>query len=435
MLDLSQYDIKGLNLLYELHENLCENLLKELRDGKNIENVYIQKKEEKLGTLLYELQQIANEINERKKEDLIYSVEDIYKFAGQFDKYTIFRFYRTSKAFKKYGDEVYGNILYQKSERESLEASITNDNYKRNDGKIYLRGASQNEKINSLLKTEGFLASEAFEVLTSNLFDNGKQYKKEGNKEIPNTIKIKFDPSEFDLEKSQIRLAYMKLNDGYKFLHHELVELYANLFVINPEAVSKENEQMFLLNEDKSGLTEEAEIRILSAQYRRNIIDQKKAIRLNSLLRNRRIKRFEIIKKDLGISNKQLEQFKETYPDKYKELCFVTLTFQTETLTNYKTDHPVYWDFERFIHIYLRHYKNFFIEQSTARGTLFQYTYKDVRRLACLIIENLKEEIETELKKGNGYFKYDDMGYYFNGNYYTIRIDNGGRLMQFHPLE
>jgi hypothetical protein len=31
--------------------------------------------------------------------------------------------------------------------------------------------------------------------------------------------------------------------------------------------------------------------------------------------------------------------------------------------------------------------------------------------------------------------KFDLHGYYFNGNYYTLRIDSSGLLMALHPLE
>jgi hypothetical protein len=435
MLDLSQFDAKGLDLLFEVHENLCENFLKELRTDKDTDTDEYKEKSGKFGSLLYHLQQIADEINNRRKENLVYSIEDVYKFAGQFDKYTIFRFYKTSEAFKKYGDDAYGHLIYQKKERNKLEAIVSKEKYDRTDGKIFIDGASQNQDRNNLLKSEGFLVSDVLEVLTSNNFDNGKQYKKEGQKEIPNTIEVKFDPNGFDLEKSQVWLASNRIRDGYTLLNHEYIELYSNLFVLNPQAVNDENKEKYLLTADKSFFSEEAAIKILSAKYRRDLISGEEAIQFNTLLKQRRIARFEVVKKELGISNKQLEKFREAHPEKYKELYGVVLSFDTEPLSNYKTAFPIYWDFERFIHIYLRHYSNFFIEQSTARGTHFQYSYKDIRRVACLIIENLKEEIETDLPKGKGYSKYGDKGYYFNGNFYTIRIDKQGRLMQFHPLE
>jgi len=435
MIDLSQFDTKGLDLLFEVHENLCEDLLKELRQNKNTETEEYKEKSGKFGYLLYQLKQITDEINKRRRENLVYSVEDIYKFAGQFDKYTIFHFYKTSDAFKKYGDDAYGHLIYQKKERENLETIVSNEKYERTDGKILLDGASQDKDKNALLKSEGFSASDVLEVSTSNNFYKGKQYKKQGQKEIPHTINLEFDQTGFDLEKSQIWLASMKIKDGFTLLNHEYVELYSNLLVLNPKLLSDDNKVKYLLAPDKSDYTGEAEMKILSSKYRRMLISPDEAVRFISLIKQRRIARFEIVKKELGISNNQLEKFREANPEKYKELYGVVLTFETETISEYKTEFPIYWDFERFIHIYLRHYANFFIEQSTARGTHFQYSYKDIRRIACLIIENLKEEIEADLSKGNGYSKYGDKGYYFNGNFYTIRIDKQGRLMQFHPID
>ncbi|MEJ7780844.1 MAG: hypothetical protein WKF68_14780 [Daejeonella sp.] len=111
----------------------------------------------------------------------------------------------------------------------------------------------------------------------------------------------------------------------------------------------------------------------------------------------------------------------------------VLLSFKDETLTEHVTQYPIYWDEERFIHIYGRHYVDYFINFSTYKGTHFQYSYKDIRRLVCLILKSLQNEIESSLSNEWQYDKYGDQGYYFNGNYYTLRIDNG-RLMTFFPM-
>ncbi len=434
-MDFSQFDIKALDLLFEVHEKLLVSILKELKEAKKNHNEKYKEKLEKIGGLLYQLKIISEEINKRKKEQLLYSVEDIYKFAGQFEKFVIFHFYRTSEAFKKFGEHAYGHLIYKKNERNELEAVIKNEKYHRTDRKIYIEGVSKKTEINSLLKFEGFLASDVFEVQTSDALSGEKQYKKEGKKEIPNTLKVKFDMNGFDLEKSEIYIALNKINDGYTLLHHEYVDLFSNLFVIEPETVTQQMSETYLLATNKKDFIPDAEYKILSAKYRRSMADDDEVIRLNILVNERGLKRFEVIKKELGLSNNQFEIFRKAYPEKFKELKGVTLMFETETLSNYKTTNPVYWDFERFIHIYLRHYKEFFIEQSTARGTHFQYSYEDIKRLVCLIIKNLNEEIELALSSGKGYSKYDDQGYYFNGNFYAIRIDKTGRLMQFHPLE
>ena len=128
------------------------------------------------------------------------------------------------------------------------------------------------------------------------------------------------------------------------------------------------------------------------------------------------------------------EAFKTAHPDEYKNARMILLAFHYETLTARSTQFPIYWDEERFVHIYGRHYVDYFVNLSTYKGTHFQYSYKDIRRLVCLVLESLKDPIESALSDGKPFNQYGDQGYYFNGNYYTLRIAENGRLMTFFPM-
>ena len=238
-----------------------------------------------------------------------------------------------------------------------------------------------------------------------------------------------------DSVDTKVWIASYKLQNGYTLLRHEYVEFYANLFALNPQLVSQEDREKYLLDTDKKTLTKDVSIEILTAKGRKKIVADEELFALNQLLKERKLQRLKVVEKELGISKKQLDKFRELYPNNYKELNVVLTNFETETLSQYKTQYPIYWDYERFIHIYLGHYKNFFIKQSEPNKTPFQYSYRDIRRLACLIIEQLRSDIETRLSQGKSYGKWGDKGFYFNGNYYQIRIDSTGKLMQFHPLE
>ena len=76
----------------------------------------------------------------------------------------------------------------------------------------------------------------------------------------------------------------------------------------------------------------------------------------------------------------------------------VIYSFEDEVLTLWGWKKHVYWDFERFIHIYMRHYKNFLIhESSKGQGTGFQYTRKDIRRIINIALDANKKAIENRL--------------------------------------
>jgi hypothetical protein len=111
--------------------------------------------------------------------NLVYSVEDIYKYGGQFDKWLVFYFHYGSNAYNLYGMTAYGHVIYKKKERDNLERIIDSEYYHKTDGKILLDGACDDQTNSSRLKTEGFQASDVSQILTH---DNLKE-KQYGKKE------------------------------------------------------------------------------------------------------------------------------------------------------------------------------------------------------------------------------------------------------------
>lgn len=437
MLDPTKMNIDELNILYSVYEGTCERLKGEVEQypGDKNSNEYLEKKE-LLALRLYELRGLHAYLSKLQKETLLYSIEDIYSFSGQEDKYSIFHFYPTSEAFKKYGDMVYGWIQYKKKERDALEEKIKVPSCERTDGKVILNGALQDDAKNTLLKDEGFLASEVMKFYNTNHHDSrGKQYGKPGTKEIPNTINIKFDPTGTDIYTMELYITGNKIKDGYKMPQHDLTSYYAVIYALDSDNLPNELKEMYLFQEDKKTLTAEAEFKMLEVKYHRKIATTEEQNRLSNLLAKRRMDRFKIVEKQLGVSIKKIAEHGKSYPEEFVEMYNALMHFKTDTLTAYKTDYPIYLDFERFAHIYLKHYDKFFIPASTLRGTHFQYKYKDIRRLLTNIIEKLRGEIEVSLSSGKEYRKYSDQGYYFNGNYYTLRISPEGRVLQFHAQE
>jgi hypothetical protein len=437
VLDPTKMNIIQLNILYSAYEGTCKRLKEEIEQfsGNKESSEYLEKKK-LLALRLNELNDLYAHMGKLQKETLLHSVEDIYAFSGQEDKYSVFTFYPTSESFKKYGDMVYGWLQYRKKERDALEEKIKKTPYERTDGKIILEGALQDEAKNILLKTEGFLASEVMKFHNMNHHDSReKQYGKPGTKKIPNTINIKFDPTRTDPYAMELYITGNKIKDGYKVPNHDLTSYYAVIYALDPTNIPDDVKEAYLFQEDKKTLTEEAEFKILEVKYHKKNATPEDQKRLGQLIAKRRIDRFKIIEKQLGISMKKIIEHGESNPTLFVDMYNAVMHFKTDTLTAYKTDYPIYLDFERYAHIYLKHYDKFFIPASTLKGTPFQYSYKDIRRLLTLIIENLRDKIEETLSEGKEYRKYSDQGYYFNGNYYTLRISPEGRVLQFHAQE
>lgn len=378
---------------------------------------------------------------------LAHSIENIYIQAGQYDRYSIFAFYPNSSSFLKYGGEVYGYIIYKPSERKELEKvlELTIDEMTSTDGLVHLDGALRNSQLNKLLLDDGFMASDIMRLSCMDSRPIKKVYGEQTNKEIPNTITVPISSKVNDVDDllhMEWKLLDMRLRNGTPLIREEMQRYCTLIYILNPENLSDRELNEYL----KDPLTEvfhpEVLITILGHKYERSIhtgvlhITTEEYFKLNSLLKNRRISRFDVIKRQLGISQAQIKEFKETNPEEYDELARRVVGFKTEVIVKVGSRYPIYWDFDRFIHIMLRHYKGFFIGGSTKRpGTSFQYIYKDIIRIIEIIIKIHLSEIEEAVSQAKEYRKYQDHGYYYNGNYYTFRISKDGKLMQFHPQE
>ena len=96
---------------------------------------------------------------------------------------------------------------------------------------------------------------------------------------------------------------------------------------------------------------------------------------------------------------------------------------------------PVYWDYEGYLHIYLRHCDELSIEGHFQNKTKFQYSQSDIKRLLKIAIKKLKPQINESLKNNKEFRISGNKTLYFNGNYYSLHILDNGKIAAFHPME
>jgi hypothetical protein len=63
------------------------------------------------------------------------------------------------------------------------------------------------------------------------------------------------------------------------------------------------------------------------------------------------------------------------------------------------------------------------------------YKQKDIRRILSIAIEKLDDKIQARLLQALDFSTYGEKALYFNGNYYSMRIESNGRVDSFHPNE
>ncbi len=166
-------------------------------------------------------------------------------------------------------------------------------------------------------------------------------------------------------------------------------------------------------------------------------LDEDEILEFRELIKERRIRRFEIVESEIkktGINS--IDKFKKDYPNIFGEIYSQVLLFEDEVLSyDVKTRIPVYWDFRTFLHIYLRHCVELQLGNTFEGKTPFSYNKKDIRKLLLIAIKQLDPRIQEKLSQGLDFRVYGEKALYFNGNYYSLRIEPSGRLDSFYPNE
>jgi hypothetical protein len=376
----------------------------------------------------------------KRNDNLKFSIEDIFLAVGQQDRSGIFRFYPGSDAYKQYGEQTQGTILYKKKERDELEQSIQQNPLPRTDGIIYLASHTYNDSLDNIeaLKSNGFTAKDVMELLTFNFDNAAHAYNEKGTKEIPNTINLKINLDGIDPVIFFLKYIEQIREMGQPILKHDLLKYYCYLHIARPDLLSPDIYQNYLIDADTGDFSNEANFIILDGKSDRGDTlsddEQKKFSELKSA---RFQERFRMVSKAMSAPAKLFSKIYKTNRALVLSIVSVISGFEVETISGPENNCPIYWDFDRFSHIMFRHYSGIRIAESPSfsnpdkQPTAFQYVFQDVQRLIKIIIRNLSKEIDSKLSQGK---PFTVSGYYYNGNYYNLRIDPDGRLMQFHPL-
>lgn len=140
----------------------------------------------------------------------------------------------------------------------------------------------------------------------------------------------------------------------------------------------------------------------------------------------------EILKKHLKEFKGKLGTLISGNRDAFNMLMVLTATFRNERLTYGKF--PVWWDYDRFIHIYVGHVKELQFGDRDRVNTFFQYQLSDVKKVVENVLKAITEDIDQhfEAYPDRDFKRNGKRSIYYNGDYYIINVHPSGRLMQFH---
>lgn len=427
----------SLYLLHDIAEEQLNSLSTQLTEIGNGDEDKAKEINHRIEHLKQEIYSFELEIQNQLKEKFQFSIEELYAMYGQYDKFISLEFHKLSDSAKTFGRKVSGIIIYDKPEREALDAIIQIEKVPRTNGFVKLdpsRDAELNDVTRRLIMETGFRSGDVYEVLKSDL-PVQKAFNKAGLKEIPNTIEIKFDPTGFDPFQMELVLLNKRLENGGNLCLGErrkytglTLHYYSELY--NLEMAHKD------IYESPGVVYREVRFHELKPKLFNQSATKDELLEFNSLLKQRKTDRLELIRKEISRStNRKLEQFEKEHPTIYEELIKSIYQFEEESFHFFKPNIPIYWNFESFLHIYLRHCAELTIEGHFENKTNFQYTQKDIKRVLSIAVENLLPDIMDRLNQGKDFRLYGHKALYFNGNHYSLHVLSDGRIAAFHPYE
>ena len=253
-------------------------------------------------------------------------------------------------------------------------------------------------------------------------------------KRSPNVLEIPFHPEGHGRDIGWMYGALVRYQEkGIAITPDEYSEYLAYKLVLDKEAMTEEeHNQVF----DERGLIHNNEVAWVFLNWRKEagILSEQDKHNLAVLkvlrIENRLDKLNELLK---GVGG--LTRFSEKYPDKTALILDKVLRFRQHRY-NAVGRHLLYLDLDGFLHICLRHVEELSTSGFYPERSKFQLAEKDVEIAISHVMDALNDEYQIfrENNPDRQFRKYSDQAYYYNGDYYELRVEPDGRLIQFFKL-
>ena len=366
-----------------------------------------------------------------KKQDG-FTQEDIYTLCGRDDAVATITLNPDSEGYLTFGEDVTVCFEYTQKERKELEEDSSSMN-----GVPFVKARALLPDYDAakaeVLLTTGVSPHDIIQMLVyhgtkpQNTF-----YSQE--KRSPNVLEIPFEAQGGGRDIFWVYGALVGyLNKGMAITPEEYSEYLAYKLVLDKDGLTpEEHDQIY----DERGLIHNNEVAWQFLNWKKEAgklteEDKHNLAYLKVLRIKERLDKLNELLKGVG----GFERFAEKYPDKAELIVKKVLGYRQHRY-NAVGRHLLYLDLDGFMHIYLRHVEELSTAGLFTERTKFQLNEKDVEIAIDHVMNALNDEYQIfrENNPDRQFRKYSDQAYYYNGDYYELRVEPDGRLIQFFKI-
>ena len=327
-----------------------------------------------------------------------YSIEEIYIRSGQYDKVVNVSFKYNSESHKLYGDHITGEFVYTPAERKELQEIINTKGFPRNDGYAKFKGLLKelSDDKKKILFQKGLRVSDIANILQVNSHLNNN-FSDTNIRKLPKPIDLKVDFSKVDTDLLTIRTYSQMEESGYTLIPDEKDQLYAALLNKYGSQIKKEKYDELFIDPQTCQIKKGIRYHQLDRKYfSKEDLTAEEDKEFKMLIQETVRERVPVLLNELTKSTEKLKEIGIKYSQALKRTSALASIFKVERLLMCRF--PVWWDFERFLHIYLRHVQEIQVGERFTEKTRFQYAFKDIRKLIEIVLEQIQDEIEKHFQ-------------------------------------
>jgi hypothetical protein len=360
-----------------------------------------------------------------------FCVEDLFEFVGRDDFVCEFVFRSNSATVKTYAPRLMGIVLYSSAERAALA---------RGDGSSLVD--SDKVRLKCLMPTldQSQLAELKYggipildiQAISFIPFRLSAEVNEDGTKEVPGIVHVEMPNLDgMNVDTFFMNLAIMKNNAGDGLIQYERERLIGTILGIRGGRIDSRILEHFGFDAQQASANREISYHTLRTRQRRRTLEPSQEERLKDIHALRQIERAVSLLKEIERSGVTVASAEDSR-SAIAAISESIKDFEPHVFINGKT--PIYWDLDGYLHIAMRHVKEMQLGSFKSK-TPFPYRADDLKTLIDKVLGQIEEEIRAHFSTplpASDFRRNGRMAVYFNGDYYTVRIDPQGRLVTIY---